>query len=92
LSGSKNIEASNNPFDIKIEVYRGKGKYDQKNDKITGFKITQSILLDFDKSTYDRQWNEKSVHDRWEWFFGEVEQLFEVDLNHIKKLHQTLLV
>jgi hypothetical protein len=92
LSGSKNIEASNNPFDVKIDVYRGKGKYDQKNDKITGFKITQSILLDFDKSTYDRQWNEKSVHDRWEWFFGEVEQLFEVDLNHIKKLHQTLLV
>ena len=92
LSGSKNIEASNNPFDIKIEVYRGKGKYDHKNDKITGFKITQSILLDFDKSTYDKLWNEKSIHDRWEWFFGEVEQLFEVDLNHVKKLHQTLVV
>ncbi len=92
LSGSKNIEASNNPFDVKIDVYRGKGKYDHKNDKITGFKITQSILLDFDKSTYNKQWNEKSIHDRWEWFFGEVEQLFEVDLNHVKKLHQTLVV
>ena len=47
LGGAKNIEASNNPFNVKKEVYKGKGKYDEKNDKITAFLITQSIVNDW---------------------------------------------
>ena len=92
LSGSKNIEASNNPFDVKMDVYKGKGKYDQKNEKVTGFKITQSIVLDFERGAYQMQWNEKAIHDRWEWFFNEVEQLFQVDLSQTKRLHETTIV
>lgn len=92
LSGAKNIEASNNPFKVKMEVYKGKGKYDQKDEKVTGFKITQSILLDFEKKTYDQQWNEKAILDRWDWFFTEAEQLLAVDLSHVKNMHQTTVV
>ncbi|MBK7691542.1 MAG: HNH endonuclease [Bacteroidetes bacterium] len=33
LSRAKNIEASNSPFNIKMDVYKGKGKYDTKDEK-----------------------------------------------------------
>jgi hypothetical protein len=56
------------------------------------FKITQNILLDFEKKTYDQEWNEKAILDRWDWFFTEAEQLLKVDLSQVKNMHQTTLV
>jgi hypothetical protein len=84
LSGSKNIEASNNPFDVKMEVYKGKGKYEQKNEKITAFKITQSIVSDYEKKKYDKKWNEQSAIDRWNWFINEVSELLAIKTESLK--------
>jgi len=84
LSGAKNIEASNNPFDVKMEVYKGKGKYEQKNEKITAFKITQSIVSDYEKKKYDKKWNEQSAIDRWNWFINEVSELLAIKTESLK--------
>jgi uncharacterized protein with ParB-like and HNH nuclease domain len=84
LGGSKNIEASNNPFDIKMGVYKGKGKYESKNNKITAFLVTQSIVNDFEKNTYQKMWNIDAIHDRWKWFFTETEEILGIDLEEEK--------
>lgn len=92
LGGAKNIEASNNPFHVKMEVYKGKGKYDSKNDKISAFLITQSIVQDYEKGTYNKQWNIDSIHDRWKWFFTEIEELLGIELSEEKEALKPELV
>ncbi|MCF8243742.1 MAG: DUF262 domain-containing HNH endonuclease family protein [Saprospiraceae bacterium] len=92
LSGAKNIEASNNPFPIKMEVYKGKGKYDDKDDKITAFAISQRIVHEYEKNLYDRQWTEDSMIDRWKWFFAEVGQLLEIDVKEAIEKHKPLVI
>ncbi|MBN2426405.1 MAG: DUF262 domain-containing protein [Calditrichaceae bacterium] len=92
LGGAKNIEASNNPFHIKIEVYKGKGKYDEKNDKITAFLITQKIVTDFETSKYDKQWTYEAMTDRWDWFFTEAGELLNIDFTNEIKQHQPEIV
>ncbi len=84
LCGAKNIEASNNPFKDKIKVYQGKGLYDDKDTKITAFNITQKIVNAYNENTYNKQWNEKSIIDRWNWFCDETEKLILINLNDIK--------
>jgi len=88
----KNIEASNNPFSVKMEVYKGKGKYDTKNDKVTAFLITQSIVSNYETGKYEKQWNLNSIYDRWEWFFNETEELLDIDLSSVKSSHQPELI
>lgn len=92
LGGAKNIEASNNPFNVKMEVYKGKGKYETKNDKITAFQITQNILHDFETKKYKQQWNLDSITDRWKWFFGEVGELLEIDVQDAIDKHEPSLI
>lgn len=92
LGGAKNIEASNNPFDVKMEVYRGKGKYDQKNDKITAFQITQKILSDYESGIYAKQWTTEAMINRWKWFFGEVGEILDIDVSDLIDKHQPELV
>ena len=92
LGGAKNIEASNNPFSVKMEVYKGKGKYDTKDDKVTAFLITQSIVLNYETGKYNKQWNLDSIYNRWEWFFNETEQLLNIDLSSVKSGHQPELI
>jgi uncharacterized protein with ParB-like and HNH nuclease domain len=92
LSGTKNIEASNNPFDVKMEVYRGWGKYKKKEDGITAFLITQQIVKDFELGTYGGQWNQNALEARWNWFFDEVGALLNVDLSEVRDKHQPQLV
>jgi uncharacterized protein with ParB-like and HNH nuclease domain len=92
LSGAKNIEASNNPFKVKIEIYKGKGKYDHKNEKITAFSITQQILKDYESSTYEKQWNLDSMIDRWRWFFCEVGELLEIEVKDVIEKHEPILI
>ena len=92
LGGAKNIEASNNPFSVKIEVYKGKGKYDTKNDKVTAFLITQSIVSNYESGKYEKQWNLNSIYDRWEWFFNETEEILGIDLSSVKCSHQPELI
>jgi uncharacterized protein with ParB-like and HNH nuclease domain len=92
LGGAKNIEASNNPFQVKMEVYKGKGKYDTKNDKITAFKITQKIVSDYESNSYAQSWTLEAMQDRWEWFYTEAAEILEIDLDEVIKQHQPKLV
>lgn len=92
LGGAKNIEASNNPFVVKMEVYKGKGKYDTKNDKITAFLITQKILEDFNSDKYDGMWTHEAMIDRLKWFFQEVGEILEIDVSDLIDKHQPEVV
>lgn len=80
LSGSKNIEASNDAFDIKMNVYRGKGKYENKAAAITAFEMTRRIVSDFDTKKFGQQWNEDALKDRYQWFKNNISILFQIDL------------
>ena len=84
LSGNKNYEASNNPFETKISVYNGRGKYDNKKEGITSFRITQQIVTDYNTAKYDKQWNEKIIVDRWNWFCDEVGEILDIDTSSIR--------
>jgi hypothetical protein len=92
LGGAKNIEASNNPFNVKMEVYKGKGKYDAKNDKITAFLITQKIVHDYENNLYNKNWNKDSIIDRWKWFFTEASEILELDFSKAIEEHQPELI
>jgi hypothetical protein len=35
---------------------------------------------DFNANIYQKQWNEKAIKDRWNWFCGEVEKLMDITL------------
>ncbi len=83
LGGSKNIEASDNPFKDKINVYKGKGLYQNKNTKVTGYNITQKIVTDFDNKKYNEEWNEDAILDRWEWFCKEVSEVLQIDTSQL---------
>jgi hypothetical protein len=88
LSGKKNIEASNNPFSIKIGIYEGKGKYGTSDNKITSFSITQKIRNDYNSNKYEQKWNEKAIIDRWNWFLEEAQKILNINLSEIKKRPQ----
>lgn len=75
LSGSKNIEASNNPFSTKMGVYKGKGKYGDKDTGITSFQITQRIVNDQSTGAFGGEWTEDALRSRRKWFMEEVESL-----------------
>lgn len=84
LSGSKNIEASNNHLQVKIDVYTGKGKYKDDDKKVTSFRITQKIVDDYHANKFNRTWDWTAIGDRWNWFCEEVEKLFEIDMSDMK--------
>lgn len=85
LSGKKNRDASNYSFEKKIIAYNGKGNYAEDSEGITAFRITQNIVNHYNDNTYNKQWNEQSIIDRWNWFCGQVEVILDIDLSQIKK-------
>lgn len=85
LSGKKNRDASNYSFEKKIIAYNGKGYYAEDSEGITAFRITQNIVNHYNDNTYNRQWNEQSIIDRWNWFCGQVEVILDIDLSQIRK-------
>jgi hypothetical protein len=85
LGGAKNIEASNNPFGEKMKVYEGRGLYDTKNSKITAFKITQTILIDYRLKKYGELWSTDAMKDRWEWFCDQAGEILEIDAGALKQ-------
>jgi uncharacterized protein with ParB-like and HNH nuclease domain len=88
LGGAKNIEASDNPFKVKINVYKGKGLYENKNTKVTGFNITQKIVTDFDNNKHNQEWNEDAIRDRWQWFCDEVAEVLQIDTSPLIESRQ----
>jgi len=85
LSGKKNRDASNYSFEKKIIAYNGKGYYAEDSEGITAFRITQNIVNHYNDNTYNKEWNEQSIIDRWNWFCGQVEVILEIDLCEIRK-------
>ncbi|MBK9293913.1 MAG: HNH endonuclease [Oligoflexia bacterium] len=83
LSGSKNIEASNNSFKDKLSIYKGKGKYNDKKEGITAFHITQNILNDYNQRKI-KQWDEISIVNRWNWVCEEVAEILGINTKSIK--------
>lgn len=67
LSGRKNIQASNSPFEKKLAIYKGTGL-----DGITSFVISQDILK-------KPKWTPQYVEERQEKLFKRVKQLLLVD-------------
>ena len=59
LSGSKNIAASNNPYSIKRNIYKGKGKYNDADMGVTAFELTKYII-----ESYPEQWEVNSIKER----------------------------
>ena len=78
LSGKKNIEASNNPFEQKINIYKGKGKYQDKDTSITAFEMTKQIVSDFEQNKYSKKWTEQAMQDRYDWFCKKVEDILNI--------------
>jgi hypothetical protein len=91
LGGSKNIEASDNPFKDKINVYKGKGLYQNKNTKVTGYNITQKIVADFDSKKYNEEWNEDAIRDRWQWFCTEVAEVLQIDTSSLLEARKQIV-
>jgi len=85
LSGAKNIEASDNPIHKKMKVYKGKGLYDNKNEKITAFKITQQIVEDYNEEKFGKEWNLEAMQDRWRWFCQEIQEILHINTKEIQK-------
>jgi uncharacterized protein with ParB-like and HNH nuclease domain len=69
LSGKKNIAASNDSFDKKKKIYKGKGF-----DGTTPFLITQNII---DESN----WLKNNVEERQDWIIEQVEKNLDVQLS-----------
>ncbi len=84
LSGSKNIEASNNPFHEKIDIYKGNGKNKSKKDGVTAFQITQKIVNEKNAAELVPNWTLVDTKKRWNWFCDEVQSLLDIDLKSIK--------
>ena len=85
LSGKKNRDASNYSFEKKIIAYNGKGYYAEDSEGITAFRITQNIVNHYNDNTYNKQWTEQAIVDRWNWFCSQVEVILNIDLSEIKK-------
>lgn len=80
LSGKKNVEAANSPFNVKMEIYSS-GK--EKNT--TSFRISQHILDDYNNNKFKRQWNENALKDRWQWIINQFEKILNIDCDDLKK-------
>ncbi len=67
LSGKKNIQASNNEFEIKKTIYKGKGI-----DGVTGFEISKRILI-------NSNWTLKEVKKRHKWLLTETQRILNIE-------------
>jgi uncharacterized protein with ParB-like and HNH nuclease domain len=84
LSGAKNIEASNNPFHIKLDVYKGVGKHKSKKSGLTAFEITKKIVNEHRTRNGVAIWEVEDAKARWNWFCNETSVLLDVDLSSIR--------
>ena len=80
LSGKKNIEASNSPFDKKMEKYLSGS---EKNT--TSFRISQQILDDYNNNKFNQKWNENALKERWLWVLTKLEEILNINCEDLKK-------
>lgn len=84
LSGAKNIEASNNPFHVKLDVYKGLGKHKTKKSGVTSFEISKLIVEKHSAVEGVPNWLLSDTKNRWNWFCDEFSRIFEFDLKSLK--------
>lgn len=84
LSGKKNIEARNNPFEDKIKTYQGKGLYNTDDQKITSFRISQKLVDEYNENKYGKAWNKISIADRKTWMWKQIETIFNIKIEETK--------
>ncbi len=82
LGGSKNVSASNNPFKTKLNIYNGKGKYNNSKKGVTRFMISQKIAQDVNEGNIEK-WDKNAMEKRWNWFLNELKDLLQVDVSSI---------
>lgn len=82
LGGSKNVEASNLPFEAKLNIYKGKGKSNNKKKGITNFLITQKIAQDMYEGNLEK-WDKNAMENRWNWFLNELKDLLQINVSPI---------
>lgn len=85
LSGQKNLDAKNYPFETKIQSYDSTGLEDENDKKLTSFKITQNIVNDYNANKFNKEWNVDALNARWTWFCNQLENILEIDLKRIKE-------
>jgi hypothetical protein len=85
LSGTKNIQARNNPYPDKIKAYTGKGHHAESDNKVTAFRISQNLVDDYNAGRFNKEWNFKAIEERKKWFLGQIEQILSIDLTEAKK-------
>lgn len=73
LSGSKNISASNNPYSIKRNIYKGKGKHNDSDTGVTAFELTKNII-----ESYPEQWDIDSIIEREQYLKDKIFTLLNV--------------
>ena len=87
LSGKKNVEASNNPFVVKIPIYKGMGKHDKKMEGASAFLVTQKLLEQVVGSR-EPEWTEALLTERRDWLYARIENILNIELLP-KKLRNT---
>lgn len=78
LSGKKNSEASNYPFDQKMKIYSCGA-----NGNTTSFRISQHILDDFNNNKFDKKWNQEALKNRWKWIFNHLTEILNIDFSDL---------
>ena len=82
LGGSKNVEAGNNSFEDKLNIYKGSGKYNDSKKGMTSFLITQKIAQDVNAGNI-KKWDRTAMENRWNWFLNEIKDLLQIDVSSI---------
>ena len=61
-------------------MYKGKGKYQNKDNSISAFEMTKYIVDDYNSNKYEKQWTIKAMEERYDWFCDNVEKIMNIKL------------
>ncbi|WP_143425805.1 GmrSD restriction endonuclease domain-containing protein, partial [Gilliamella sp. wkB171] len=50
-----------------------------KTSNTTAFPLSQKVLNDFYQKTFNQQWNEEALHNRYLWMLNKLDQLLALD-------------
>ena len=64
---------SNNPYNIKINIYKGKGKYSEDDTGVTAFDMTKKVIAD-----YPMEWNVTSIENRKNWLESKIFEIMDI--------------
>lgn len=62
-------------------VYQG-----NHTNNTTAFRLSQKVLDDFNQKTFNQQWNEDALKDRYNWILARLEKLLAIDFTLVKQI------